>query len=710
MQQLASTTRVGLRSASAARDEFSRQAGATRSSNSSAPAQLFEATSPPRDDSLPTTEDVTYTVHVTRSLPKGADGKVAPFTLTGKVVVTNPSPINAKLAGIAVSIADPGGQGPALNVAASCPLFAVASGQSLTCRWSATPAFNPIGGAVTASVRYVATRNGGGPSGDFVDFESAPVTVGDASADAADETSDSRSTFGGTFSSSMAAFGSVKRTLLQWAGGVSSTAPTFNPAAFLNHVWGNTGANTIITPLPAATFASGGVLPAVHAHPGLYRAPAPPNSFAAPAPLTSLPAKQPAAAQNPAPSGALFGLQHGSAFAPSSLPWERQPAGLGLHKSAAVPAAAAAAAVPTSANGNMAPRSSWAGSGGPSSSKNSGDSAAGAAPAAAIDPHKRAAAPGTAAAVSQGESAEAAAVSAVSAAEPVGLLDDCADVSHELGFEPGLLPGRVVSGKAPGGRICSSSVYVYSVRYGPYESCSTGSKAAAAVRLLAGDTRRVRSTVTEVDVNVHGCKPGLDAIVAAARPTADVTASWEMRMHAEHAQLQLQPGQVVNNSYTVSYNRQLAASAPRLFVIISLRNSGHSTPLIGDASYHVNVTCGAQTHVRSNAFACASNKVAPGGSANCSFVVPLPCAAKGLLQAQLQLSTGQVVRTPVTEFAAPDLDQLATMDASGSACVKVRQTVCRQIHSCLTVAVTPSTCQHFGLAHAAASSPVLCWH
>jgi hypothetical protein len=185
----------------------------------------------------------------------------------------------------------------------------------------------------------------------------------------------------------------------------------------------------------------------------------------------------------------------------------------------------------------------------------------------------------------------------------------------------------------------------------------------------------VRSTVTEVDVNVRGCKPGLDAVVAAAHPTADVSASWDMRMHAEHPQLHVKPGQVVNNSYTVSYTRRLVASAPRLFVVISLRNSGHSTPLIGDASYHVNITCGAQTHVRSNAFACASNKVAPGGSANCSFVVPLPCAAKGLLQAQLQLSTGQVVRTPVTEFAAPDLDQLVNMDASRSACVKVRQTL-----------------------------------
>jgi hypothetical protein len=188
---------------------------------------------------------------------------------------------------------------------------------------------------------------------------------------------------------------------------------------------------------------------------------------------------------------------------------------------------------------------------------------------------------------------------------------------------------------------------------------------------MTADTRRVRSSVAEVDIDVRGCKPGLDAVVAAARPAADVAASWEMRMHAEHPRLQLHPGQVKNNSYAVAYERQLTASAPRLFVVVSLKNTGHSTPLIGDASYTINVTCGAQTHVRSNAFACSSNKVAPGSSANCSFVVPLPCAAKGLLQAQLQVSTGEVVRTPVTEFAAPDLDQLVAMEPSRSACIKV---------------------------------------
>jgi hypothetical protein len=177
--------------------------------------------------------------------------------------------------------------------------------------------------------------------------------------------------------------------------------------------------------------------------------------------------------------------------------------------------------------------------------------------------------------------------------------------------------------------------------------------------------------VAEVDVSIKGCKEGLSAVVAAARATADVEVSWDMQMHAQHAQLQLELDRTVNNTYTVAYNRHLRASAPRLFVIISLQNMGHSTPLIGEASYTMNMTCGAHAHVRSSAFACANNKAAPGSTANCSFVVPLPCVAKGTLQAQLQLSTGQLVKTPVTHFEAPDLDQLVAAKAAPSSCIKV---------------------------------------
>jgi hypothetical protein len=280
----------------------------------------------------------------------------------------------------------------------------------------------------------------------------------------------------------------------------------------------------------------------------------------------------------------------------------------------------------------------------------------------------RVAAPGHAAADGAG--------AAAAEPQPAGLLDDCADLSHELAFEPGLLPGRLVSGRPPSGRVCGSSTFVYSVRYGPYESCSTGSKAAAAVQLLTGDTRRVRSSVAEVGISVQGCKPGVDAVVATARPAADVTSAWDMQMRAQHARLQLQPGQTVNNSYSVIYSRQLTASSPRLYVIVSLKNTGYSTPLIGDARYYINGTCGNRGYERTSAFACSSNKVAPGGAVNCSFVAPLPCAAGGLLQAQLQLSTGEVVRTPVAEFAAPDSEQLVAAGPSRSACIKVCPFLC----------------------------------
>lgn len=631
--------------------------------NQTLPAQLFKNTAAAGYDddlTLPTTEDVTYTVHVTRSF--GQRGREAPFTLSGKVTVTNPAPKNAKLATVTITLTDPTGQLPALRIPASCPMLAVASGQSLTCRWTTTPSFNPIGGTVVATARYLASRNGDSASGDIVDFESASLTVGDApdqqQADTDAETTSS-ATFGRTFLPA-----SFKRVLLQWFGnGPSSSPPTFNPAGFLTRVWGQTGANTVVSSAVQPSLTA----PVMSQH-SPYAAGASMTSFAAPAPLTTLATerlgKVASGYSNGSPA-ALVSPGHaqpraGAGMSSYSSSWPRQPSTSSQHK-------AAAAATPSTLGAT-----SHAGRGS-SAAAAAGTAAASAPLSEATASRLRVAAPG------YGAAAGAAGTGAATAAaepQPAGLLDDCADLSHELAFEPGLLPGRLVSGRPPTGRICGSNTFVYSVRYGPYESCGTGSKAAAAVQLLTGDTRRVRSSVAEVGISVQGCKPGVDAVVAAARPAADVTAAWDMQMRAQHARLQLQPGQIINNSYSVSYSRQLTASSPRLFVIISLKNTGHSTPLIGDARYFINGTCGDRGYERASAFACSNNKVAPGGALNCSFVAPLPCAAGGLLQAQLQLSTGEVVRTPVAEFAAPDLEQLVAAGPSRPACIKVRPSVC----------------------------------
>lgn len=604
-------------------------------------------------EGLPTTADVTYTVRVTRSLRSGANGRVDPFTLAGKVVISNPAPRNARLSSVTISISDPYDRADPLTVAASCPILAVASGQSLTCSWTLRPLFNPVGGVVVATANYAATFNGAAPSGDTIKFKSAAHTVGDERIDA------TQVEVNGAIATFVAGVASFHRTLLQW----TASTRAFNPAGFLSRVWGYTGANTIVTSQPAAapaTFAPAAQQQASQHNnqpasadrqlPGSY------NNFAAPAPIGSWPGATSGLVKALDPSAAEYGADVGTA--------RQSPTALFATGSTGKPAEPASAAAESQAVSSSA----WFPALGTSSSRS------GSVPKASEDPHKRIAAPASVSSTTRSNLVQAEAPRS----DPEGLLDDCTDISHELGSEPGLFEGRVVSGKIPAGRVCGDAVFVYSVRYGPSAACSAG-RAAAIVRVITADTRRTSSSRTEVDVSVRGCSSGVLATVAAARAVADIKATWSMQMHAANARLQLQPGQGVNNSYTVRYDRHLEALTPRLYVMLSLQSTASTGVLLGEGLYTVNVTCGAHNHTKSAPFVCSNNRVTAGALVNCSFVVPLPCAADGVLQAQLQLSTGQTVRTVVTSFLAPNLEELAAAQPSQRAtCIKVRRAdLCR---------------------------------
>jgi hypothetical protein len=477
-------------------------------------------------DSLSTTADVTFSVRFTRTLPKGLGGAAAsPFTLRGSLVVTNPAPINARLAGVAVTLTDPAGQSQEHVVAASCPLLTVASGQSMVCAWTMAPPFNPIGGQLTASARYIATLNGAGPSGEHHIFKSAPFGVGMQAGGAAEGSSSSsssssssvdsgghpqqRATFGSSFTALATAAGaSFHRRLLQWispAGAESSSS--FDAARFLSTVWGFTGATTVVS------------------------ASAPPVSGEGSQTLAV-----------PSAGGAPAAAQHSSRVGVAALG--------GAKGSSSVSAATA---------------------GGSSSSSSTVNTA------------------------------------------PVGLMDDCADITAELGSQPGLAAGRLVSGVLPSGRVCGNTTFVYTVRYGPYDGCGS-SRATTTARLATADTRRYSSSLSEVAVDVAGCRAAVTAAVAAVVPSADLQATWTVQLSADHARLQLQPRVAANTSYTAAYQRHLEASAPRLWVLLSLRNAGTAAQLIGEAGYQVNMTCGGAEVVRANAFACAGNKVPAAGS------------------------------------------------------------------------------------------------
>jgi hypothetical protein len=125
-----------------------------------------------------TNEEVTYTVTFTRNPPQAMTGSTPAFQSIGEVYITNSSPLNAQLKEVQVSMTNPFGGLP-YTTTASCPMLTVAAGQTLTCRYIATPSFNPVGASVSASAIYMNNRNGV-PTGATTAFTSASIIVGAA--------------------------------------------------------------------------------------------------------------------------------------------------------------------------------------------------------------------------------------------------------------------------------------------------------------------------------------------------------------------------------------------------------------------------------------------------------------------------------------------------------------------------------------------------
>jgi hypothetical protein len=130
-----------------------------------------------------TNAEVTYTVTFERRPPTGIASGAPAFQAMGDVFITNPSPLNAQLREVTVSISNSFGGLP-YTTTATCPLLTVAAGQTLQCRFIASPSFNPVGAQVTAAAVYMNTLNGM-PTGSTTPFTSAPVIVGGGSAAAA---------------------------------------------------------------------------------------------------------------------------------------------------------------------------------------------------------------------------------------------------------------------------------------------------------------------------------------------------------------------------------------------------------------------------------------------------------------------------------------------------------------------------------------------
>lgn len=507
-----------------------------------------------------TTGEVTYTVTYTRTAPGGFVAGAPAFQAVGDVFITNTSPLNAQLKEVTVAITNPFGGLP-YSTQATCPMLTVAAGQTLQCRYIATPSFNPVGAQVTATAVYINNRNGV-PTGSTTPFSSAAIMV--AGADS-----------GGV---------SGRRLLAAQSGNQSMTLPPLPQLPDPLKVIGNA--------------LSGGA-----------------NKDKAPAP--GLP-------QLPNPLKAIGNALSGGGAAPAPANPQQALKDLGNLFNGMAKVAGAL-----------------------DDTEDLGDSttpqvvASGSTPAAAGSPSVMPAAP------------VAPAVAPATTYDLKGLQDECVEVKDVFATGEGYTTGIITAGTFPAGRICSSTVFTYTVSYGPYGDCWKR-KALNQATFMAPDTQTTGSASAPVEVQVQGCGAPVAASTKSYAVWAKKSYVWTVAKSAEPSALQLQQGKAGNVKYSISYKRTASLVQPKLSATVQFDNLAVSDAVtLTKFNYNVKSRCVDGEQSRTGTFKCAANTIPAGGTPlSCQVVVDLPCAAPGTFLAYATVGNSMVQATPFT-FPAP---------------------------------------------------------
>lgn len=291
-----------------------------------------------------------------------------------------------------------------------------------------------------------------------------------------------------------------------------------------------------------------------------------------------------------------------------------------------------------------------------------------------------------------------------------GLSDECVDVADAFAAGNGYTTGMVVSGALPSGRICDTTTFTYTVRYGPYAECFDR-KAMNKATFTTVDTNTTGEASTTTNVQVQGCGPAVTASIKSYAVWAKKGFTWTVQKSASPSKLELKGNSQGQVDYTVSYTRSEVLTAPKLSATVQFDNLKLNGPAhLNTFSYKVTSNCPEGNQVKTGTFTCQATTIPAGGAPlSCKFKVDLPCSAPGVLLANAVVED-KAVRSNAFNFPSPEPTELETSSSdddqlSTGECVMVSQPVtttsscccpcqagrppCKQASICITA--TPYT-------------------
>jgi hypothetical protein len=194
-----------------------------------------------------------------------------------------------------------------------------------------------------------------------------------------------------------------------------------------------------------------------------------------------------------------------------------------------------------------------------------------------------------------------------------GLQDECVDISD--GFQPGndTVQGAVIAGNRPAGRICTTTTFVYTVRFGAFNNCFVRNAINTAAYVTA-DTKTRGISKREVEVTVSGCTAPVMAKVTKLRTKGEGAYAWSVSKTSSPTSLMLMQGLPGNVRFSINYQRTVVATNAVLNATVSIENIGFVPIVVDNFEWRTTTTCEkgptAQSGVAQN---CLGRTVAPGG-------------------------------------------------------------------------------------------------
>jgi hypothetical protein len=262
-----------------------------------------------------------------------------------------------------------------------------------------------------------------------------------------------------------------------------------------------------------------------------------------------------------------------------------------------------------------------------------------------------------------------------------GLSDECVDVRDAFAAGNGYTTGMVVSGALPGGRICDTTTFTYTVRYGPYSECFNR-KAVNKASFTTVDTNTTGEASSTVNVQVAGCGPAVTASIKSYAVWGKKGYTWTVQKTANPSKLEVNQNTEGSVDYTVAYTRNEVLNNPKLSATVQFDNLNLNGPAnVNTFSFKVTSNCPDGVQHKTGTFSCPGSTIPAGGTPlSCKFKVDLPCSAPGVLLANA-VAEDKAVRSNAFNFPAPEPTELpdereSDDQLSTGECVMV-STMCR---------------------------------